>query len=79
MFIAKKYMSLMKEINNRASRKVNKLEKFSQSNLGKIDVKKNYKFLLLTDHGYVSAVLDCLLSMRNLYRSFFGLEPLSEH
>ena len=34
-----------------------------------------YKFLLLTDHGYLGALLDGMVRMRDKYRELFGLEP----
>ena len=34
--------TFIKQVNNRASRRINKLEKFSQDNLSRIDIKKKY-------------------------------------
>ena len=34
-----------------------------------------YKFLLLVDHGYLGALLDGLVVMRDRYRGLFGLDP----
>ena len=42
---------------------------------GRMEEEKIYKFLLLVDHGYLGALLDGLVVMRDRYRGLFGLDP----
>lgn len=42
---------------------------------GEREEEEVYKFLLLGEHGYLGALVDGLVVMRDRYRSLFGLEP----
>ena len=42
---------------------------------GRMEEEEIYKFLLLVDHGYLGALLDGLVVMRDRYRGLFGLDP----